>query len=174
MPTFTLPDGAVYKTEAEPAPEKWDGATVAGTVLKSDAPRRYTLSMGYPADTPDHEVARDGHLDFASADAVEKAAWGFLANGGQVGLLHQDGTEGSGQIVESYIYRGPDWLVPAADGSEQVVKAGDWLIGTVWNQDAWAAIEKGELGGTSMQGTAMRRTPNPADIARIKARQRGN
>lgn len=177
MPVLTLPDGAVYTTgdPVEPAAKaaKWDGESVEGTVLKSDAAKRYTLSMGYPADTPDAAVARDGHLDFASVEEVEKAAWGYLANGGQVGLLHADGTEGAGRVVESYIYRGPDWKITAADGSEQVVKSGDWLVGVIWDETTWDLIEKGELAGTSMQGGAKRRSPSPADVARIKAHKRG-
>jgi hypothetical protein len=170
MPTFTLPDGAVYKTGADaPETEKWDRQNVGARVVKSEAAKRYTLSVGYPADTPDAAVARDGHLDFANPEEVEKAAWGYLRNGGQVGVRHADGTEGAGDIVESYVYRGPDWLIQAADGSEVIIKSGTWLIGTIWDEATWDAIEKGELGGTSMQGTARRRTPSPADIARIKA-----
>jgi hypothetical protein len=163
-----LPDGAVYKTgeTVEAAPEQWDG-NVEGMLIKSVDERRYTLTMGYPADTPDAAVARDGHLDFASEAEVEKAAWGFLASTPEVGLWHQDGTEGAGRIVESYVYRGPDWPIEAADGSTQVIKAGDWLIGTVWNDDAWNLIKSGEIGGTSMQGSANRRTPSPADVARV-------
>jgi len=169
MPTFTLPDGAVYKTGADaPETKKWDGQSVAGQLIKSEAAKRYTLSVGYPADTPDAAVARDGHLDFANPEEVEKAAWGFIQNP-EVGKLHADGTEGAGRIVESYIYRGPDWPIQAANGDEVIIKSGTWLIGTIWDQPTWDAIQKGELGGTSMQGTAMRRTPTPADIARIKA-----
>jgi Putative phage serine protease XkdF len=169
MPTLTLPDGAVYQTgDASPAPEKWDGVTVESAVLKADSAKRYTLSVGYPADTPDKAVARDGHLDFANAEEVEKAAWGYLRNYREVGAMHADGTEGAGELVESYIYRGPDWQT-----GDQVVKSGDWLIGVIWDEPTWDAIQKGELGGTSMQGGAERRTPTPADIARIKANKRG-
>lgn len=165
-----LPDGATY-TVGDPdvaKGETWDG-TVEGLLLKSVDERRYTLTMGYPANAPDVAVARDGHLDFANEAEVEKAAWGFIASP-EVGLYHADGTEGAGRIVESYVYRGPDWDV---DG--QVVKAGDWLIGTVWDEPAWNLIKSGEIRGTSMQGTAARRTPNPADVARVvNARRRAD
>lgn len=154
---------------AEPEPESWDG-TVAGSLIKSVDERRYTLTMGYPANTLDAAVARDGHLDFASEAEVEKAAWGFIQNP-QVGLFHQDGTEGAGTIVESYIYRGPDWEVGAADGSAQVIKSGDWLIGTIWSQAAWDDIKSGRIGGTSMQGTAARKAPSPADVAKVLAKR---
>ncbi len=168
MGELHLPDGTVYMTDSTTAEQQtWDGETVAGVLIKSVAERRYTLTMGYPADTLDAAVARDGHLDFASVAEVEKAAWGFMANGPEVGLFHEDGTEGAGQIVESYIYRGPDWTIEAPDGTSQVIKSGDWLIGTVWSEDAWAGIKAGEIGGTSMQGKASRRAPSPADVAKV-------
>jgi hypothetical protein len=166
---FTLPDGAVYKTADDQA-EHWDGQTVAGALLKSVDERRYTLTMGYPANSLDVGVARDGLLDFASEGEVEKAAWGFIQNP-QVGLFHQDGTEGAGTIVESYIYRGPEWSIEAANGSTQVIKSGDWLIGTIWSQAAWDDIKSGRIGGTSMQGSAARRTPSPADVAKVLAKR---
>ena len=171
---LTLPDGAVYETDAVPEvakgeTETWDG-NVAGVLLKSVDERKYTLTMGYPANTLDAAVARDGHLDFASETEVEKAAWGFMQNP-QVGLRHQDGTEGAGQIVESYIYRGPDWPVEAANGSTQVIKSGDWLIGTIWSDGAWDEIKSGRIAGTSMQGTAARRSPSPADVAKVLSKR---
>jgi hypothetical protein len=164
-----LPDGAVYVTGDTAAKSYWDGETVKGIVVKADAERRYTLTVAYPANSPDAAVARDGFQDFASPEAVEKAAHSFMRNGSRIGAYHQDGTEGFGECVESYIYRGPDWPVEAADGSTQVIKAGDWLIGTIWTPDAWTAIKSGEASGVSMQGGAVRNTPSPQDVARVVA-----
>lgn len=164
MAKLTLPDGAVYETASSEV--TWDGQTAKQTLLKSVDEKRYTLSVGYPADLADVAVARDGHRDFANRDEIEKAAWGYLANGGQVGLHHADGTEGHGSVVESYIYRGPDWTE-----ENQVIKSGDWLIGIVWDEPTWAEIKKGAIRGTSMQGTAKRRAPNPADVARVVNRR---
>jgi hypothetical protein len=166
-----MPDGAVYETADVPARKSWDGETVKGIVVKSDDERRYTLTVAYPADSADVGVARDGFQDFAAAEAVEKAAWSFMKNGGHIGAFHQDGTEGFGDLVESYVYRGPDWAIKAADDTEQVVKAGDWLIGTVWSEDGWNLIKSGEANGVSMQGGAKRRAPSPADVARVKGRK---
>jgi hypothetical protein len=171
MSKLTLPDGAVYETGAQQGAVKtWDGETVKGVVVKSDDAQRYTLTVAYPVDSPDVGVARDGFQDFASKTEVEKAAWSFMRNGGAIGAYHQDGTEGTGQLVESYVWRGPDWAIEAADGSTQVVKSGDWLIGTVWSEDGWNLIKSGEATGASPQGGAGRRTPNPADVARVKNR----
>lgn len=164
MSKLTMPDGAVYETAS---PEvAWDEVTAKQELVKSVEEQRYTLSVGYPAELADVAVARDGHRDFASTGEIEKAAWGYLRNGGGVGLHHADGTEGAGTVVESYIYRGPDWT----EGS-QVIKAGDWLVGIVWDPATWDAIKKGTIRGTSMQGTAKRRAPSPADVARVVNRR---
>jgi hypothetical protein len=61
-------------------------------------------------------------------------------------------------VVESYIYRGPDWQV-----GEQTVRAGDWLVGAIWNPDVWAMIKSGELTGFSFQGRGKRR-PAPEAV----------
>jgi hypothetical protein len=149
----------------------WDPGSggVAGLLVKSEATRRYTLTVAYPADKPDTSVAADGYRDFAGKSAVEDAAWAYLTKSPEVGLWHADGTDGAGQVVESYIYRGPDWTVKAADGSEHVVKAGDWLLGIVWSPDAWARVEAGEIGGVSMQGRAARRKPSAEAVASLRS-----
>ena len=166
---LTMPDGTVYEpAAAEPAvaKETWDGETVEAEVIKSVDERRYTLSVGYPANAADIQKSRDGHIDFASPEELEKAAWNYMAQP-HVGAVHAPGTEGAGRIVESYIYRGPDWEV-----GDAVVKSGDWLIGTIWSEPVWEAIKAGHIRGTSMQGTAKRRAPSPADIAKVKGAQR--
>lgn len=146
---------------------KWDGETTSQAVVKSVDESRYTLSVAYPADLADAAVARDGHRDFASPAEVEKAAWAYLQGSRGVGLHHADGTDGAGRVVESYIWRGDDWNV-----NGQVVKKGDWLVGIQWDEPTWAEIKKGRLNGTSMQGTARRRAPNPTDVARVLSRGR--
>jgi hypothetical protein len=174
MSKLTLPDGAVYEPggrEAPPASRAWDGETVKGVVVKSDDERKYTLMVAYPADSADVGIARDGFQDFASPAEVEKACWSYMEKSRQIGAFHQDGTEGAGTLVENYIYRGPDWAIKAADGSEQVIKSGDWLWGVRWSEDGWNLIKSGEATGASMQGGAKRRTPSPADVARVKGRK---
>jgi Putative phage serine protease XkdF len=158
--------GGAAKSPAEH--EQWDGRSLAGPVIKADAAKRFTLSVGYPAYKADVAVALDGHRDFAGEQATEEACWEFMKSQ-QVGLYHQDGTEGVGTIVENYVYRNPDpWVLKAADGSEQVIKAGDWLIGIIWDQAAWDLIQKGEINGTSMQGKARRRRPSGDALERVE------
>lgn len=152
--------------EPEVAKTTWDGETTSQLLLKATEERRYTLSVGYPADLADAAVARDGHRDFASAEEIEKAAWAYLESAREVGLRHANGTEGAGRVVESYIWPGDDW-----DANGQVVKKGDWLIGIVWDEPAWQDIKKGLINGTSMQGRASRRNPSPADMARVLSKR---
>lgn len=149
------------------AKQEWDGAGIAGRLIKAEPERRYTLTMAYPAYKADKGVALDGHQDFANAEEVEKAAWNYMTNP-SVGLWHEDGTDGAGRVVESYIYRGPDWAIKAANDTEVIVKAGDWLLGVQWAEETWPRVLDGEIGGVSMQGTAKRRTPSPDSLERLR------
>lgn len=124
-------------------------------------PQRYVLGVAYQAG-PDPRIAKgaDGGRDYFTAEELEKAAWSFLRNGPQVGLYHLDGTEGAATVVESYIYRGPDWDL----GDGIVVKSGDWLMGAILDDRAWRLHQDGKLNGWSPQGKArrVRRTVTPA------------
>jgi hypothetical protein len=114
--------------------------------------RRYTLGLVYKANT------LDAHREFMTAEDLEEAAWDYATTSREVGIFHADGTGGSGTVVESYIYRGPDWLITsAADGSTVLIKAGDWLMGVLWSLGAWALIKSGRINGLSMQGLAIHR-----------------
>ncbi len=118
-----------------------------------DQPQRYVLGIAYQAG-PDPRIneAAAGGRDYFTAEELEKAAWAFLRKGPMVGLSHVDGTEGSGDVVESYIYRGPDWDL----GNGIVVKAGDWLLGAILDPFAWQLFKAGHIDGWSVQGTARR------------------
>jgi putative serine protease XkdF len=130
-------------------------------LLKAQKEHRYTLMTAWPADKPDVMKAADGHRDFARAEVIEQTAWSWMAKSRRVGLVHREGTEGHGTVVESYIYRGPDWSITAVDGSDQLIKAGDWLVGTIWDQLAWDLVLKGLINGMSPQGRATRVPADP-------------
>lgn len=169
--TTISPDGTITVERGEmtdAAKSHWDGETVAGVLIKENAEIRYTLCVAYPVDQADVAKARDGFRDFAGPEALQKAAWSFMDNGAEVGLHHADGTDGAGRTVESYILP-CDWVVKAVDGEEYTIKAGSWMQGTIWTEDAWALIKSGEVTGTSLQGGAIRRNPSPADVARVLA-----
>lgn len=156
---------------AKAAPREWDGTSVDGTVVKSEDESRFTLCVAYPAWRADRSVAADHHRDFVSDAVLEKAAWEYLSKSPKVGLWHSPGrmTEGSGEVVESYIWRADPWLIKAADGSECVVNPGDWLLGILWTPPAWELIKSGQIGGISMQGSATRRQPTADSLARLRS-----
>lgn len=142
-------------------------ALTAPAVLKGSAgePQRYVLGIAYQAG-PDPRIAKgqDGGRDFLTPESLEQAAWEFIANGPRVGMFHLDGTETGGDgeatatVVESYIWRGPDWDL----GSGVVAKSGDWLLGAVLSPAAWDMYQRGLITGWSPQGVAKRRKFNPA------------
>lgn len=159
------PTATVTKAEADPA----EAEGLAGVVVKAVEDQRYTLTVAYPANKADIAVAQDGFRDFAGVAAVEKAAWSYLRKSPNIGLWHSDGTDGSGEVCESYIYRGPDWVIKATDGSEQVIKKGDWLMGIIWSEKSWPLVKQGLIGGVSPQGRAKRRMPDPAAVASLRS-----
>ena len=131
-------------------------------VLKACAPQRYVLGVAYHAGRRDHiATGVDGARDFFTKAELEKAAWSFIGKGMTVGLFHADGTEGHATVVESYIYRGPDWTLTDTTGQTQVVKAGDWLVGAQLDPVAWDLWTSGRIDGWSPQGRARRVPPRP-------------
>jgi hypothetical protein len=96
----------------------------------------------------------DAHADWMQARDVEAAAWAYARKGMKVGLGHRQGTTGMGQVVESFVHRGPPWRVRDVGGEEQVVQPGAWLLGVTWSPEAWAEIESGRVTGYSLQGWA--------------------
>lgn len=117
-------------------------------VCKSAADQRFTLGIAYPANRTDG----DAHGDFVTADQLERTAWDYMLRSRSVGLMHQPGTDGAGTVVESYIYRGPDWTLE----NGKVVKTGDWMMGVVWDENVWPEIKRGAIRGYSLQGWARR------------------
>lgn len=164
-------DGGQVVKGADAAGADWDGTGIAARMVKSQPERRFGLYCAYPANRVDVSVAADGYQDFASPEAVEDGAWSFMTKSRRIGLWHAQGVDDAGTCVESYIYRGPDWNVTAADGSQQVIKAGDWLVGIIWEPEPWKLVKSGMINGVSMQGSATRRKPTPEALAAVRQRE---
>lgn len=140
------------------------------TVLKSNEEKRYLLLVAYPCMKADVAVAADGHIDFANAETVERAAHRFMAKGAKIGLYHQPGTEGAATCVESYVWPSDtDWVTKAADGTMRTVSKGDWLIGVICPEDVWQVYKSGLLGGASPQGGGRRRVPTAESLAQLRS-----
>jgi len=123
-------------------------------------PKRFVLGVAYPADTP------DGHNEWMSTDELERAAWDYARNHRRVGFFHADGTEGHGDVVESYLYRGPNWTTTDIDGQTQVIKAGDWLLGAILDPVGFDLVQKRKadgwsVGGAGLESVARRRKAKP-------------
>lgn len=159
-------DGTVVIRRPSAQPERAD---TAGLVLKSDDEKRYLLTVAYPAMKVDAYKGKDQRRDFASAPVVEEAAWNFLRKGAKVGLFHKAGHEDAAEVVESYIWRADPWLIKAANGTEQTIMEGDWLVGLVLSEDTWALYKSGDIGGVSPQGRAKRKVPDAATLAKLRS-----
>lgn len=178
MKVTEQPDGTVtVETGKNAAKATWDGETISTRLVKSVPERRYTLCVIYPADKADIGKALDGHRDFASKAVVEDAAWNYMRQHGAVGVAHTPEhaaglgvafkADGAAEIVESYIYRGPDWPIDVG-GQEYLIKEGDWLGGFIWTPEAWADIQAGKLGSVSVEGGVKRRKPSPEAVANLR------
>lgn len=144
-----------------------------GLVIKADDSKHFLLTVAYPAWKPDVAVAADGHIDVAPADVVEKACWSFMRKGARVGMWHEPGNEDAAEVVESYIHRADPWVIKAADGTEQVIMPGDWLVGLKLAPKPWAMYKAGLIGGVSPQGGARRQRPSKQTLEQIRSRANG-
>ena len=141
-------------------------------VVKASEERRYTLGVAYPAMKADVSRAADGKRDFVSPEVLEKTAWSWMAKHRDINLFHRsdEASTGHGTVVESYIYRGPDWVQDSpVDGKPYVVKAGDWCLACVWDEFGWALVKAGLVNGWSPEGTARRSTPSPERLALLRS-----
>src|ERR1035437_6733357 len=114
--------------------------TAACAFFKSVEESRVTVGLAYPHSRPDVGVAADHHIDFAGRTAVERACWAFTSKSRLIGLNHKDGTEGHGEVVESAIHRGPDWVVKSDNGTETRIVDGDWILAVRWDPETWNLI----------------------------------
>lgn len=117
-------------------------------------PKRFVFGVAYSADTV------DGHGEFIRADELEARAWDYVrkSEGRQIGFFHTDGTTGHAVVVESSIWRGPDWHTQDIDGAAQVIKAGDWVLGAICDEPGFDMVINGPADGWSIDGVAKRRT----------------
>ncbi len=137
----------------EPAPvEVTDEESVEKRLSVPPDPQRFVLGVAYPASR------KDGHSEWASPESVEKAAWDFAREGRRVGFFHAGSdTEGHIDVCESYIYRGPDWVIKDISGNEQTIRAGDWMLGGIADEPAFDTIISEAADGWSIDGRARRR-----------------
>ncbi|MCY7500703.1 XkdF-like putative serine protease domain-containing protein [Bacillus pumilus] len=89
----------------------------------------------------------DAHGDYMTPEEIEKAAHGFLKDARHIDKQH-DFQDGVGEVVESYI-------APAdVEVSGELIRKGSWVLVTKASDEIWEQIQKGEITGYSMAGTA--------------------
>lgn len=89
----------------------------------------------------------DAHGDFMTAGEIEKAAHQFIKDARNIDTQH-DFESGAGEVVESYVSPADITI-----GDETIVK-GSWVLVTKANEEIWTSIQKGDITGYSMAGTA--------------------
>ena len=140
-----------------------------GFLAKENAEQRFLLMVGYSPNKMPYRGA-DGFVDLCRPEVIEKACWRFMENGAGAGIGHQPGGEDAFKVVENYIYRNPvPWELTAADGSKQVIKEGDWVLGIVLTPESWSDYKKGRWRGGSLQGKAERIRATPEVLARVRS-----
>ncbi|MBY4603530.1 MULTISPECIES: XkdF-like putative serine protease domain-containing protein [Bacillus] len=103
--------------------------------------QRLVYGIVYEPDVP------DAHGDFMTAEEIEKAAHGFLAEAREIDINHSfEG--GTGVVVESYVAP-DDFMI----GTKQITK-GSWVLVTRASDEVWEQIKAGIITGYSMAGTA--------------------
>lgn len=151
--------GDELHTETAPGVPVPDGERVSKAAVGTEM--RFILGLAYRAGR-DPRIAKglDGGRDFFTAEELELACHSYLPGGGQVGLYHMDDPSVMGHmtVTENYIYRNEvPWVLKAADGTEQVIKCGDWVIGGICDETGWQLVKSGKVQGFSPQGVARRR-----------------
>ncbi|WP_336737396.1 XkdF-like putative serine protease domain-containing protein [Bacillus altitudinis] len=110
-------------------------------IAKADDAQRLVYGIVY-----EPNVA-DAHGDFMTPEEIEKAAHGFLKDAREIDKQH-DFQAGVGEVVESYI-------APSDfEMGDEMIKKGSWVLVTKASDEIWEQIQKGEITGYSMAGTA--------------------
>ncbi|MEE8150629.1 MAG: XkdF-like putative serine protease domain-containing protein [Nitrosomonadaceae bacterium] len=115
-------------------------------VAKMDAPRQIVIGALYiPFDENNPETV-DTHGHACTKEEIQNSQIEFMRNRhlGNVDLQHNF-EKGYGFVVESYI---------AKDGDPDFIP-GTWVVGVkITDDDVWAQVEKGEITGFSLAGSA--------------------
>lgn len=112
-----------------------------------DGEQRYALGIVLEPDVVDAQG------DTYNSDEIRKAAWQYMINFRNVGLMHKGFVNGKAYLVESYIAPA-DMMI---EGTQ--IKKGTWMLGLhVEDAELWAQVQSGGLTGLSIGGFA-KKTP---------------
>lgn len=95
-------------------------------------------------------------IDFWESEVeIRKAAHRLLKNGAYVNAQHDSDAEPDCAIVESAIALS-DFTLDGVDGEEVTIKKDSWYVAIEPGDTFREAIEKGEIGAVSLEGTGLR------------------
>lgn len=143
------PGDRKFVTEPNAEMKKW-GNTVK--IMKVFAPKKIVIGAVYvPYDENDPETV-DTHGHACLAEDIEKAAYKFMEDMNLKNIDQQHNfTPGYGFVVESYL----------AKSGDPMFKEGTWVMGVkITNDEVWGKIEKGEITGFSLAGSARLEDPS--------------
>lgn len=122
------------------------------TVIKSDDDKRLVFGWASVAVRVDGEEIVDWQKDIIEIEVLEKAAYGYMAEFGTAGEMHQRG--GVGRVIESVVFTKEK---AAAMGIPPDILPEGWWIGFQITDDVvWEKIKNGEYSMFSIEGTAVR------------------
>ena len=122
------------------------------SVIKSDDEQRMVFGWANVAVRADGEQIIDLQQDAIDTADLEKAAYGYVADFGTAGEMHQRG--GVGRVVESIVFTKEK---ADARGIPPDILPEGWWIGFKITDDAvWEKVKSGEYSMFSIEGKAVR------------------
>jgi len=114
---------------------------------KSYVEKKIVIGAVYVPYDPEDETTIDLHGHAASAEDIEKAAYGFMEELKNYSIDRQHNKlPDYGYVVESYI----------AKSGDPLFKEGTWVVGVkVTDDTTWEKIQNGEVTGFSLGGSAV-------------------
>ena len=135
-----------------------------GIFVKS-VERRYTFTVVYKAaDGFDDPENHDAHKEFATGDELFDARVRYLEGGDrniyiQHGMLPGVGMKKIGEwvdIVQLPWAEERDFALPGGKTVKRSIPAESVWMGIIWTEEAWPAVQRGEIRGLSFGGKAKR------------------
>jgi len=159
---------SVADVEALAAPTEvrkaFEAAGVGTIELLKTQEERYVLGVVLePTDGKDGaELKPDSQGDIYSKSEVRQAAYRFMEEFRNIGLMHRALVNGKVKILESFVV--PDgtggFEIRDPEGVKQFVQEGTWLLGLrIVDDELWAQVKDGGLTGLSIGGSARRVKP---------------
>jgi hypothetical protein len=114
-----------------------------GRIVKADGESHFVTGIVH------EPMVEDTQGEYMTADEITKAAHWFMKNAGDVDIQHCFKKAKNVEVVESYVAKS-DFKIGDED-----IKEGTWLMTVeISDEGIWKAIEKGDITGFSMGGTA--------------------